>query len=173
MDPSDLSRHIRDIPDHPQPGVLFRDITPLLSDPAAFSSAIDALSGPYLGQVDLVAGVEARGFMFAAPVAHRLGVGFVPVRKPGKLPWTTVTETYELEYGTDSLEIHTDAVTAGQRVLIVDDVLATGGTAAATVALFRSMGAEIVAASFLIEIAVLQGRSKLGDLPVHAVITYP
>ena len=110
--------------------------------------------------------------MFAAPVAHRLGVGFVPVRKPGKLPHTKVTETYELEYGTDSLEIHTDAVTAGQRVLVVDDVLATGGTAAATVALLTSMGADVVAASFLIEIAPLDGRLRLGDLPVHSVITY-
>ena len=173
MDPADLRHHIRDIPDYPQPGVMFRDITPLLGDPAAFSASIGALAEPHLGQVDLVAGVEARGFMFAAPVAHRLGVGFVPVRKPGKLPHTTVTETYELEYGTDSLEIHTDAVTAGQRVLVVDDVLATGGTAAATVALLTSMGADVVAASFLIEIAPLDGRSRLGDLPVHAVITYP
>ena len=172
MDPVDLRQLIRDIPDYPQPGVMFRDITPLLGDPAAFSASIAALAEPYLGHVDLVAGVEARGFMFAAPVAHRLGVGFVPVRKPGKLPHTTVTETYELEYGTDSLEIHTDAVTAGQRVLVVDDVLATGGTAAATVALLTSMGADVVAASFLIEIAPLDGRLRLGDLPVHSVITY-
>lgn len=178
MDPAELGRLIRDIPDHPAPGVLFRDITPLLADPAAFSAAIEALAAPYVGAVDLVAGVEARGFMFAAPVAHRLGVGFVPVRKPGKLPWTTVTETYDLEYGTDSLEIHTDAITAGQRVLVVDDVLATGGTAAATVALFSSMGADVVAAAFLIELLALGGRSKLvdptdrHDIPVHSILTY-
>ena len=172
MDPADLGRYLRDIPDHPQPGVLFRDITPLLGDAAAFSAAIDALAAPFVGSVDLVAGVEARGFMFAAPVAHRLGVGFVPVRKPGKLPWTTVSETYELEYGTDSLEIHTDATVPGQRVLVVDDVLATGGTAAATVALFRSTGADVVAATFLVELAALGGRSKLGELPVHSILTY-
>lgn len=173
MDAAGLSRYIRDIPDHPQPGVLFRDITPLLADPGAFSAAIDALADPFVGEVDLVAGVEARGFMFAAPVAHRLGVGFIPVRKPGKLPWKTTSESYELEYGTDSLEIHTDAVAAGQRVLLVDDVLATGGTAAAAVALLSSMDAHLVGASFLIELLFLDGRSKLEGVPVQSVMSYP
>lgn len=173
MDPADLGRHIRDIPDHPQPGVLFRDITPLLADASAFAASIDALAAAFVGEVDLVAGVEARGFMFAAPVAHRLGVGFVPVRKPGKLPWSTVAQPYELEYGTDSLEIHTDAVAPGQRVLLVDDVLATGGTAAAAVALFTSAGAEVVSSAFLIELLALGGRSRLGDVPVHSILSYP
>ncbi|MFN8053285.1 MAG: adenine phosphoribosyltransferase [Acidimicrobiales bacterium] len=172
IDPHELLRHIRDIPDHPQPGVMFRDITPLLADAGAFSAAIDALAAPYLGEVDLVAGVEARGFMFAAPVAHRLGVGFVPVRKPGKLPWDTVTEHYELEYGTDALEIHTDATVPGQRILLVDDVLATGGTAAAAVALLSSTGATVVAAAFLIELLFLSGHERLGDVPIHSLLTY-
>lgn len=172
MDPADLGRLIRDIPDHPQPGVLFRDITPLLADGAAFSAAIDALAEPFVGEVDVVAGVEARGFMFAAPVAHRLGVGFVPVRKPGKLPWDTSSEAYELEYGTDALEIHTDAVAPGRRVLLVDDVLATGGTAAAAVALFRRAGAEIASAAFLIELTALGGRDRLDGVPIHSILTF-
>jgi len=172
MDPQELRALIRDLPDHPQPGVTFRDITPLLADGAAFSAAVDALAAPFVGAVDVVAGIEARGFMFAAPVAHRLGVGFVPVRKPGKLPWSTVQQTYELEYGTDALEIHTDAVAEGQRVLLVDDVLATGGTAEAAVALFGSVGADVAAAAFLVELTFLDGRSKLGDLPVDSIVTY-
>lgn len=172
MDAAELERFIRDIPDHPQPGVLFRDITPLLREPAAFGAAIEALAEPWIGEVDLVAGVEARGFVFGAPVAHRLGVGFVPVRKPGKLPWATTSVAYELEYGTDAVEIHTDAVAAGQRVLLVDDVLATGGTAGAASALLSGAGAVVVGASFLIELAFLSGRDRLGDIPVHAVLTY-
>src|SRR4051812_20330272 len=168
MEPDDLTRYIRDVPDHPQPGVVFRDITPLLAEPAAFTSAIGHLAAPFLGQVDVVAGIEARGFVFAAPVAHGLGVGFVPVRKPGKLPWDTVSETYELEYGTDALEIHTDAITEGQRVLLVDDVLATGGTAAAAVALLSSMDAHVVGAAFLIELRFLDGRAKLEPLRIES-----
>lgn len=172
MDHRDLARFIRDIPDHPRPGVLFRDITPLLGDASAFAAAVDALAEPFVDRVDTVAGIEARGFMFAAPVAHRLGVGIVPVRKPGKLPRETFVEAYDLEYGTDRLEIHTDAVVPGQRVLVVDDVLATGGTAAATVALFESAGARPVAAAFLIELTSLDGRSKLSNVPIHSVLTY-
>jgi len=172
MDPDAFTRLIRDIPDYPQPGVMFRDITPLLADAAAFSAAIDAMAEPFMGEVDVVAGVEARGFIFAAPLAHRLGVGFVPVRKPGKLPWETVSQSYELEYGIDTLEIHSDGVSAGQRVLLVDDVLATGGTAAAAVALLESTGATVSALSFLVELLFLDGRSKLGDAAIHSIVTY-
>lgn len=172
MDVAELTRFIRDIPDHPRPGVLFRDITPLLRDPAAFSAAIEALAEPWFGEIDAVAGVEARGFVFGAPVAQRLGVGFVPVRKPGKLPWSTTSVEYALEYGTDSVEIHTDAVSAGERVLLVDDVLATGGTAGAAQVLLSGAGAAVVGASFLIELVGLAGRDRLGDLPVRSVVTY-
>lgn len=172
MDPAELTALVRDIPDYPQPGVTFRDITPLLADAAAFAASIDALAEPYLGAVDVVAGIEARGFVFAAPVAHRLGVGFVPVRKPGKLPWRTTRREYDLEYGSDALEVHTDAVRPGQRVLLVDDVLATGGTAEAATALFSALDAPVAAASFLIELPSLGGRSRLDGVDVHAVVTY-
>ena len=172
MDLEGIQRLIRDVSDHPAPGVTFRDITPLLGDAAAFAAAVDALAEPFVGEVDVVAGVEARGFIFAAPVAHRLGVGFVPVRKPNKLPFETVSESYELEYGIDTLEIHVDAVTPGQRVLLVDDVLATGGTAAAAVALLEHSGATVSGASFLIELLSLGGRSKLADLDVQSLLTY-
>ena len=169
-----LSSLIRDIPDHPQPGVVFKDITPLLADPKGFRVAIDAIVEHYRGSgVDQVVGVEARGFIVAAPVAHGLDAGFVPVRKPGKLPWRTSGEDYDLEYGTDRLEIHTDAVRPGDRVLIVDDVLATGGTAAATARLVESTGAEVVGLGFLIELGFLDGRAKLGARDVASLIFYP
>ncbi len=172
MDPADLRHHIRDIPDYPQPGVMFRDITPLLGDPAAFSASIGALAEPHLGQVDLVAGVEARGFMFAAPVAHRLGVGFVPVRKSGKLPHTTVTETYELEYGTDSLEMHADALAPSSRAIVVDDLLATGGTARAACRLVERGGASVAAVLFVIELSALNGRTKLAAYDVRSLLPF-
>lgn len=164
---------IRDIPDFPKPGILFRDLTPLLASPEALRLAVTAMAGPFRGDaVDCVLGTEARGFIFGAAVALELGAGFVPARKPGKLPHTTHSESYELEYGTDSVEMHTDGVLPGQRVLVVDDLIATGGTASATVALGRRSGGEIVGCSFLIELAGLQGRECLGVERVHSVLTY-
>jgi len=168
---------VRDIPDWPQPGVVFKDITPLLNDGEGFTTVIDALvdAGSVPGRrIDRVIGVEARGFVFAAPVAYRLGAGFVPVRKPGKLPGSKFTEEYALEYGTNSLEVHDDAIGDGQRVLVVDDLLATGGTAAATARLLERLGAEIVGFAFLIELSFLDGRSTLEGLghEVTSFITY-
>lgn len=167
-----LGAMIRAIPDHPIPGVTFRDITPLLGDSRALSGAVEALAEPYAGQVDVVVGIEARGFIFAAPVAVRLGAGFVPIRKPNKLPWETVSQVYELEYGIDTLEMHVDALGVGDRVLLVDDVLATGGTAAAAAALVTGSGATVVAAAFLIELENLAGRSRLEGIDIHSVVTY-
>jgi adenine phosphoribosyltransferase len=169
-----LASHIRDIPDFPKPGVTFKDITPLLGDPAAFRRAIDALVQPHLGAgITKVVGVEARGFILAAPVAYGLGAGFVPVRKIGKLPWAVEAAEYALEYGTDVLEVHRDAVGAGDRVLIVDDVLATGGTAAATVRLTEALGAEVVGLAFLIELSFLEGRRALADRrPITALMAW-
>ncbi|CAN5503876.1 adenine phosphoribosyltransferase [soil metagenome] len=160
----DLGAYIRDIPDFPKPGVVFKDITPLLGDPSAFAASVDGLADPYAAdRIDKVLGTEARGFILAAPVAYRFGAGFVPVRKAGKLPWEIERQEYELEYGTDLLEIHRDAVHPGERVLIVDDVLATGGTAAATARLVEKLGATVVGYGFLIELAFLAGRSALPE----------
>ena len=171
--PADLTSLVREIPDFPRPGIVFKDITPLLADHAAFSSCIDALADHWDGQrIDRVLGVEARGFIVAAPVAYRFGAGFTPVRKAGKLPWDIERQEYELEYGTDLLEIHRDAVSPGQGVLIVDDVLATGGTAAAAVHLVERLGGQVVGLAFLIELGFLAGRKKLGGHTVHAVVTY-
>jgi adenine phosphoribosyltransferase len=168
-----LKMMIRHVPDFPKPGILFYDITTLLRDPAGFRLAVEAVASPYHGQaVDLVVGVESRGFILGAAVADRLGVGFVPVRKPGKLPSKTIRATYSLEYGTDSLEIHSDAVDRGQRVLIVDDLLATGGTARATADLVRQLGGFVVGVAFLIELADLKGRSRLAGEALHVVLTY-
>jgi adenine phosphoribosyltransferase len=168
-----LRGRIRDIPDHPAPGVTFRDITPLLGDPKAFRVAVDALVEAYAGRgIDHVVGVEARGFILAAPVAYGLDAGFVPVRKPGKLPWRTHVAQYALEYGVDQLEIHEDALAPGQRVLVVDDVLATGGTAAATCSLVEGRGATVVGLAFLVELDALGGRARLGDRPVTSVVRY-
>ena len=172
MDPSGVRALIRDIPDFPTPGILFRDITPLLADAAGFGAVIEGLAEPFVGECDVVVGVEARGFIFGAPVAHRLGVGFVPIRKPEKLPHDTVTQSYDLEYGTDTLEMHRDALDANRRVLIVDDVLATGGTAAAAAALVISTGASVVGLAFVLEIAALRGRERLGNLPAHVLVRY-
>ncbi|MEO3785123.1 adenine phosphoribosyltransferase [Actinocorallia sp. B10E7] len=160
---------IRDVPDYPQPGILFKDITPLLHDATAFKAVISAIA-EQAGPVDKVAGLEARGFLLAAPVALELGVGFVPVRKSGKLPSATYAETYDLEYGTATIEVHRDAFEPGDRVLIVDDVLATGGTAQAAVSLVRQAGAEVRGLSVLMELTFLNGRDRFTDLPIHSLV---
>ncbi|WP_300610362.1 adenine phosphoribosyltransferase [Trebonia sp.] len=165
-----ITSHIRDVPDYPQPGVLFKDITPLLGEPAAFIAVVDALADSF-GPVDKVAGIEARGFILAAPVAYRTGAGFVPVRKKGKLPSATFAQEYQLEYGSATLEVHQDAFLPGERVLIVDDVLATGGTARATASLIGQSGAEVAGISVLMELSFLGGRSVLSGLDVRALLT--
>lgn len=162
-----LKDSIRSIPDYPKPGIVFRDITTLLSDPRAFRRAVDALVHPYAGgRIDQVAGIEARGFILGGAVAHQLSSGFVPIRKKGKLPHTTVSIAYALEYGTDEMEIHVDAIKPGDRVLLVDDLIATGGTACAAVNLLRRIGAEVVAACFVIDLPEIGGAQKLRDLDV-------
>jgi adenine phosphoribosyltransferase len=168
----DLTPYIRDVPDFPKPGIVFKDITPLLRSPRAMDYAATALAEPFrdAGVTGVVA-IESRGFIFGTGVARALGVGLVPVRKPGKLPWKTRTHEYTLEYGSGSLEIHDDALAAGDRALIIDDVLATGGTAAATACLVRDLGAEIVGSGFVIELGFLNGRDKL-DVPVHALLKF-
>ena len=172
-DASWLKEHIRDIPDFPKPGVVFKDITPLLADVDAFRFTVDAIADHFAGQtIDKVLGIEARGFIAAAPVAYRFGAGFVPVRKAGKLPWQIEKEEYELEYGTDLLEIHRDAISAGEQVLIVDDLIATGGTAAATVRLVEKLGASVLGLGFVIELAFLHGRELLAGHDVVSLITY-
>ncbi|MCU1359333.1 MAG: apt [Ilumatobacteraceae bacterium] len=168
-----LTGLVRDIADYPQPGVTFRDITPLLGNGSAFGRAVNELADrlEHLA-VDRVLGMEARGFIIAAPVAYRLGAGFVPVRKPGKLPWAVVREEYSLEYGTDKLEMHRDAIHPGERVLVVDDVLATGGTAGATCRLVEELGGVVAGLGFLIEIDGLNGRSRLGERLVESLVRY-
>jgi adenine phosphoribosyltransferase len=161
------------VPDFPKPGILFYDDTTLLRDPEGLHMAVDAMTAPYAGaNIDVVVGIESRGFIFGSAVADRLKTGFAPVRKPGKLPSTTRRASYALEYGTDTLEIHDDAVSQGQRVLIVDDLLATGGTAAATVGLVKELGGEVVGVQFLIELVALEGRKKLAGENVGAVLRY-
>jgi adenine phosphoribosyltransferase len=168
-----LRRLVRDVPDFPQKGVVFKDITPLLADEAGFSMAIDLIVAHFgRGNVDKVVGIEARGFIVASPVAYHFGAGFVPVRKKGKLPWESESEQYELEYGTETLEIHKDAFQAGERVLIVDDVLATGGTARATAKLVERLGGKVVGIACLIELTFLKGRDQLGGLDFFALIDY-
>jgi adenine phosphoribosyltransferase len=168
-----LKQRIRHVPDFPKPGILFYDVTTLLQDRDGFRMAVDEMAAPYKnGNVDLVVGIESRGFIFGSAVADRLKTGFAPVRKPGKLPSTTRKASYSLEYGTDSLEIHDDAVKKGQRVVIVDDLLATGGTAAATVGLVRALGADVVGVQFLIELVGLKGRDKLQNENIGAVLQY-
>ena len=170
----DLTAHIRDVPDYPKPGIVFKDITPLLHQPAALAMAIEQMANPFRGQgVDLVCGAESRGFIFGTAVAQALSAGFVPIRKPNKLPRAKRSKTYELEYGTDTLEIHADAIKPGQSVLMVDDLLATGGTMKACLDLVAEMGAEVAGVSVLIELAFLPGREKLQPFDhVHAVIRY-
>ncbi|MDN3358033.1 adenine phosphoribosyltransferase [Actinomadura sp. DC4] len=167
-----ITDHIREVPDYPKQGVVFKDITPLLADHTAFAAVVDAIVAHYgRGTIDKVAGVEARGFILAAPVAYHFGAGFVPVRKKGKLPAATYAESYDLEYGAETIEVHQDAFAPGERVLIVDDVLATGGTARAAADLVRRTGAEVTGFSVLMELGFLHGRDKVGDLDVHALVT--
>jgi len=168
-----LAGMVRDVADFPAPGIDFKDITPLLADPEAMALTIEAMSEPWVGAgVDFVVGLEARGFILAAPIAGALGAGFIPARKPGKLPLPTFIEPYGLEYGNDSLEIHTDALPPGSRVVVIDDVLATGGTAAASARLVAASGAELLGFGFLIELTFLGGRSKLDGLSAHSVLSY-
>jgi len=164
-----ITTHVRDVPDYPKPGVLFKDITPLLGDAEAFGSLVEAMAATF-GPVDKVVGIEARGFILAAPVAYEIRAGFVPVRKQGKLPSATFAEEYELEYGTATLEVHQDAFAPGERVLIVDDVLATGGTARATASLIHQAGAEVVGVAVLMELSFLKGREAIPDLEVRSLL---
>jgi adenine phosphoribosyltransferase len=170
---TDIQSFIRDIPDFPKPGIIFKDITPLLKDPSAFNAAVDQLIDR-LGQTpcDAVVGIESRGFIFGAAMALKMNLGFIPVRKPGKLPYETVSASYELEYGTDSIEIHKDALTQGQKVVLVDDLLATGGTMSACTSLVESLGAEIVACLFVIELGFLKGRDKIKGQRIESLIEY-
>ena len=169
----DLTAFIRDIPDFPKPGIMFKDISPLLKDAKAFQTAIDRLVDHYRPlDIDYVVGIESRGFLVGAPLAYHLGKGFIPIRKPGKLPYKTEKIDYALEYGSGSLEIHADALSQGHRLLVVDDLLATGGTVAATRALIERLGGHVAAVGFLVELAFLDGRSKLPGLDVHALMTY-
>jgi len=173
MDASEIESFVRAIPDFPIPGILFRDITPLLYDKRGFAGAIDIMADAFADKhVDRVVAIEARGYILGAPIAYKLGAGFVPVRKPGKLPFDKINVDYELEYGTNSLEMHKDALSSGDRVLLVDDLLATGGTAAATRSLLERLGAHVVGIAFLIELKALGGRQKLAGADVRSFITY-
>jgi adenine phosphoribosyltransferase len=168
---ADIAGAIRDIPDFPKPGIVFKDITPVLRSGALFAGAADLMTAPWRGsRVDVVAAIDARGFIFGAAVASRLGVGLVPIRKKGKLPWKTVSASYDLEYGSATVELHCDAVDPGQHVLLVDDLLATGGTAAASVRLIEQMGGRLVGVQFLIELSFLNGRNLLAPRRVNAVV---
>ena len=174
MTPERLQTFIRDVPDFPKPGIMFKDITPLLRSPEALEAACAALAEPFRDQgVTAVAAIESRGFIFGSVVARNLGVGFIPIRKPGKLPWTKRRHEYVLEYGSDALEIHDDALTPADRVVVIDDVLATGGTLGAAAHLVRGLGATLVGAAVVIELSFLNGRAKLGeDVRVHSVLRY-
>ncbi|MBL9147374.1 MAG: adenine phosphoribosyltransferase [Phycisphaerae bacterium] len=168
-----LEALIRDVPDFPKPGIVFKDITPLLSDPAGLCLAVELMANPFRkAKVDLVCGAESRGFIFGTAIAQALGAGFVPIRKPGKLPSKTIRETYALEYGTDTLEMHADAVQPGQRVLMVDDLLATGGTMKAALDLLKRSNADVVGATVLIELTSLGGRRRLEPTPLHSALAY-
>jgi adenine phosphoribosyltransferase len=169
----DLKAHIRDIPDFPKPGILFRDITPLLANPITLQYSIDSFAEQVADyQPNYIVGIESRGFMFGMPLAYKMGIGFAPVRKPGKLPAAVHSAAYELEYGSDTLELHQDAFPAGSRVLIIDDLIATGGTAAATFDLVEKTGSTVVGFGFVIELLALEGRSKLPDVPITALMQY-
>ena len=170
----DLSSFIRDVPDFPQPGILFKDITPLLRDPRALERACELLAEPFAGErINMVAGIESRGFIFGSIVARNIGAGFVPIRKPGKLPWTTRRHEYVLEYGSDALEVHDDAFRSGDRVLLIDDLLATGGTLGAAMHLIRGFDAKLVGVATVIELTFLSGREKIdSDIPIHTVLQF-
>ena len=171
--PEQLKKFIRDVPDYPQKGIIFRDITPILANKAIFPEVVDLMSKAWAREKpDLIAAIEARGFIPGAAMAVKLKAGFVPIRKVGKLPWKVLSETYQLEYGTDQLEVHSDAVAPGQKVLIVDDVLATGGTASAAVRLMRKLGAEVLGVQVLIELSYLAGRERLSDVKLVSEIVY-
>lgn len=173
QDPMDLKQHIRSVPDFPKAGINFYDITTLLRDPQGFAMAIDMLSTPFRDQgIEAVVGIESRGFILGGAVAERIGAGFIPVRKPGKLPAKAIKETYDLEYGKDALEMHADAIEPGQKVLIVDDVLATGGTAAAAVQLVRKLGGDLHGLAFLIELLFLDGRKRIDGEKLYSVLQY-
>ncbi|MFT7671116.1 MAG: adenine phosphoribosyltransferase [Planctomycetota bacterium] len=168
-----VETYIRDVPDFPKEGIVFKDITPLLLDPVGLAKSIDGLAelvDP--DSYDIVCGIESRGFIFGTALAFKLGKGFVPIRKPGKLPWKRESESYDLEYGSDTVEIHTDAASKGKRFLMLDDLLATGGTMGAALNLVRRIGADPIACAFVIELGFLPGREKLGNVPVHSLITY-
>jgi len=168
-----LEKSIRNIPDFPKPGILFRDVTTLIQNKVAFKKSVDLLAKKYKGKgIDKVVGVEARGFIFGAAVAHKIGAGFVPVRKKGKLPYKTISTTYELEYGTDTLEIHKDAINPNEKILIIDDLLATGGTVKAVTELVNQLGGKISAIAFVIELVDLRGRDKLKEYPVYSLIKF-
>lgn len=171
--PEQLKRYVRDVPGYPKAGIIFRDITPLLADKTIFSEVVDLMSAGWKDRSpDTVAAIEARGFIPGAAIAVKLGAGFVPIRKVGKLPWNTISEAYQLEYGSDQLQMHADAVVVGQKVLIVDDVLATGGTAAAAVRLVRKLGGQVIGVQVLIELSDLGGRARLPDIEVRSEIVY-
>jgi len=167
-----IETYIRDVPDFPKKGIVFKDITPLLQSPDGLKAAVAGMANAVdPGSFELVCGIESRGFIFGTALAHHLGKGFVPIRKPGKLPWKTASESYQLEYGTDRIEIHVDAARPGERILMVDDLLATGGTMEAALRLVRRIGGTPIACSFAIELGFLEGRARLGDVPVHALMT--
>jgi len=173
MTPDDLRSRIRDVPDFPKPGIMFKDLTPLMADGKAFRATQELLAERVATyRPDVIVGIESRGFIFATAAAVKLGVGFVPVRKPGKLPWKKHRVEYALEYGTDALEMHEDALIAGHRVVIIDDLLATGGTAAATVRLVQGQGAQVVATAFVVELGFLKGRDRIAPVPVDALLSF-
>ena len=172
MTSDDIKKLIRDIPDFPKPGILFRDITPLIGEARGLAAIVDQVAEPWLGKVDMVLGIESRGFIFGAPVAYRLGVGLTIVRKPGKLPFRVVDESYDLEYGSAALEMHQDSLTGKSRVLVVDDLLATGGTALAAIRLAHKVGSEVVGCTFVIELNALNGRERLAPVPCFSLVQY-
>lgn len=168
-----IEQKIRSIPDYPKEGIIFKDITPLLQDPAAFKETIDKMAETFKDSgVNVIAGIESRGFIFGAPLAYKLGISFVPIRKKGKLPWKTISESYELEYGVDELEIHEDAIVKGQKVVVIDDLLATGGTIGASANLVKRLGGEVAGICFLIELEFLKAREKLKEYNIHSLISY-
>jgi adenine phosphoribosyltransferase len=172
MTADEIKRLIRDIPDFPQPGILFRDITPLISDAHGLAAIVDQVAEPWLGKIDQVLGIESRGFIIGAPVAYRLGVGLTIARKPGKLPYLTIAENYELEYGTAALQVHQDGLGGRSRVLVVDDLLATGGTALAAVRLVQKLGGQVAGCAFVIELSALHGRQRLEPITCFSLVQY-